>query len=231
MMLRAWSQWANVSRIFPMGARALAAVKPSTNYYDVMNVKSDASAKEIKSQYYKLSMKFHPDRNHGDEAAKAAFVRINEAYTVLSNDVQRNEYDAKMGLGRYARANQPQYTRPYSAPRGGASTTYYGNSGGAQASRGGPVYGSARASMGARSSPFQESVFRYERRDADGRTYVYEHRGERTRQQETREQEHFESLRNRGVPSGLLIFSFIIGIVRFFFSVFARAPAARSRRR
>ena len=63
------------------------------DYYEVLGVAKSASADEIKSAYRKLAMKYHPDRNPGDEAAKAKFQEASEAYEVLSNDEKRQRYD------------------------------------------------------------------------------------------------------------------------------------------
>ena len=63
------------------------------DYYEVLGVSKSASADEIKSAYRKLAMKYHPDRNPGDEAAKAKFQEASEAYEVLSNDEKRQRYD------------------------------------------------------------------------------------------------------------------------------------------
>ncbi|KAJ1552438.1 hypothetical protein HK405_011322, partial [Cladochytrium tenue] len=60
-------------------------------------VSPDASAKEIKAQFYKLSMQYHPDRNSGDEDAHAKFIQINEAYSVLSKPHSRRDYDRHSG--------------------------------------------------------------------------------------------------------------------------------------
>ena len=63
------------------------------DYYEVLGVAKSASADEIKSAYRKLAMKYHPDRNPGDEEAKAKFQEASEAYEVLSNDEKRQRYD------------------------------------------------------------------------------------------------------------------------------------------
>ena len=59
------------------------------DYYEVLGVAKTASADEIKSAYRKLAMKYHPDRNPGDESAKAKFQEASEAYEVLSNPEKR----------------------------------------------------------------------------------------------------------------------------------------------
>ena len=63
------------------------------DYYEVLGVAKTASADEIKSAYRKLAMKYHPDRNPGDETAKAKFQEASEAYEVLSNPEKRERYD------------------------------------------------------------------------------------------------------------------------------------------
>ena len=63
------------------------------DYYEVLGVAKTASADEIKSAYRKLAMKYHPDRNPGDESAKAKFQEASEAYEVLSNAEKRQRYD------------------------------------------------------------------------------------------------------------------------------------------
>lgn len=63
------------------------------DYYDVLGVKKDASADEIKKSFRKLAMKYHPDRNPGDKAAEAKFKEINEAYEVLKDSDKRRRYD------------------------------------------------------------------------------------------------------------------------------------------
>ncbi len=63
------------------------------NYYDVLNVKPNATPEEIKKAYRKLSVKFHPDKNDGDEFLSEMFKNINEANEILSNPEKRKEFD------------------------------------------------------------------------------------------------------------------------------------------
>jgi len=62
------------------------------DYYEVLGVSESASADEIKKQYRKLALKFHPDRNNSSEAAEH-FKEISEAYAVLSDTEKRQIYD------------------------------------------------------------------------------------------------------------------------------------------
>ncbi|MBR3950261.1 MAG: molecular chaperone DnaJ [Oscillospiraceae bacterium] len=63
------------------------------DYYEVLGLKKDASAEEIKKAYRKAAMKYHPDRNPGDAEAEAKFKECGEAYEVLSDDSKRQRYD------------------------------------------------------------------------------------------------------------------------------------------
>ncbi len=63
------------------------------DYYNVLGVKRDASADDIKKAYRKLARKYHPDVNQGDSAAEAKFKEINEAYEVLGDADKRQKYD------------------------------------------------------------------------------------------------------------------------------------------
>jgi len=72
-------------------------------FYDELGVKKTATAKEIEQAYRILARKFHPDRNPGREAeAKARFIRIQEAYEVLSSPALRIEYDETFEAGQHA---------------------------------------------------------------------------------------------------------------------------------
>src|SRR5687767_8476907 len=64
------------------------------NYYDILGVKKDASADEIKKAYRKLAHKYHPDKGQGANSENdAKFKEVNEAYQVLSNEEKKSQYD------------------------------------------------------------------------------------------------------------------------------------------
>ncbi|KAF9410570.1 hypothetical protein BGZ94_001600 [Podila epigama] len=62
------------------------------NYYELLGLSKDATKKDIKSQFYKLSKLHHPDKNDSEDSRKE-FLSINEAYSVLGNDRHRRDYD------------------------------------------------------------------------------------------------------------------------------------------
>lgn len=63
------------------------------DYYEVLGVSKDASEQEIKKAYRKMAMKFHPDKNQGDNESEEKFKEVNEAYEVLSDAQKRRTYD------------------------------------------------------------------------------------------------------------------------------------------
>ena len=60
------------------------------DYYEVLGVAKDASADEIKKAFRKLAVKYHPDKEGGDESK---FKEANEAYEVLKDQQKRQRYD------------------------------------------------------------------------------------------------------------------------------------------
>lgn len=73
------------------GARLRVSAR--RDYYEVLGVARDASPEEVKRQYRKLALKFHPDRNRSADAQEH-FKEISEAYAVISDDKKRRMYDA-----------------------------------------------------------------------------------------------------------------------------------------
>jgi curved DNA-binding protein len=106
---------------------------PSANfkdYYEILEVKKNASAEEIKKQFRKLALKYHPDRNPGDLVAEAKFKEISEAYEVLGDKEKRAKYDQ---FGKYwQQAGQTGQAggwtgNPTGADFGGFDFSQYGN--------------------------------------------------------------------------------------------------------
>jgi molecular chaperone DnaJ len=64
------------------------------DFYAALGVSKDADDAAIKKAYRKLARQYHPDQNQGDPRAEAKFKEIGEAYAVLSDAEQRQQYDA-----------------------------------------------------------------------------------------------------------------------------------------
>ena len=65
----------------------------SEDFYNILGVNEKASKDEIKRAYRTLQMKYHPDKNNGNEEAAIMSRKINEAYEVLGDVQKRQEYD------------------------------------------------------------------------------------------------------------------------------------------
>ena len=77
-----------------MNSMAFNTIK---NYYEILEIPTDAQTSEIKSAYRKLARKYHPDVNKSSEAI-IIFKEITTAYETLSNEEQRKKYDIINGI-------------------------------------------------------------------------------------------------------------------------------------
>jgi molecular chaperone DnaJ len=73
------------------------------DFYKILGVAKDASDADIKKAYRKLARQHHPDTNSGNTASEKKFKDISEAYSVLSDPDERQQYDAIRAMGGGAR--------------------------------------------------------------------------------------------------------------------------------
>lgn len=65
----------------------------SKDYYEVLGIQRGANEDEVKKAFRKLAIKYHPDKNQGNNEAEEKFKEINEAYQVLSDPQKKSNYD------------------------------------------------------------------------------------------------------------------------------------------
>ncbi|HEU4837106.1 MAG TPA: DUF4388 domain-containing protein [Pyrinomonadaceae bacterium] len=102
----------------------LVRVKNARTYYEVLGVQSDAAASDLKTVYYQLARRYHPDRFRKSDARQlprieAAFARITQAYDTLRDDQLRAGYDAKLAAHRKAEQivdSAPKVSAPVAEP-------------------------------------------------------------------------------------------------------------------
>jgi molecular chaperone DnaJ len=95
------------------------------DYYNILGIKKDAKADEIKKAYRRLARKHHPDVNPNDKASEDKFKEVQEAYDILSDEKKRKVFDR---FGYYNDNLDPD--SPFnSGASSGASTAGYDFSG------------------------------------------------------------------------------------------------------
>ena len=93
------------------------------NYYEILGVKRDATIKEIKKAYKNLAKKWHPDLNRDNiKVAEEKMKEINVAYTTLSDEVARIDYNKKLDAESKT-STQTDFSAKTETPRTSRKTT------------------------------------------------------------------------------------------------------------
>lgn len=71
-------------------------------FYEILNIKQNATFAEIKKSYRKLVVKYHPDKNKGSKECEDKLKEIIEAYECLSDSYKRTEYDKRVKVSTFS---------------------------------------------------------------------------------------------------------------------------------
>lgn len=66
------------------------------NHYDILELKIGSSETEIKKAFRRLAIKYHPDKNFGDDFFAKKFIEVKEAYDILIDPITRTAYDDEL---------------------------------------------------------------------------------------------------------------------------------------
>eukprot|EP00210_Caulerpa_lentillifera_P009120 g8696.t2 len=83
----------------------ISKIKRAKDYYEILEISKEASEDDIKRSYKKLALKLHPDKNKAS-GAEEAFKAVSRAFSCLSDEEKRNNYDT------YGTEDRAQVTRP-----------------------------------------------------------------------------------------------------------------------
>lgn len=97
---------------------AVKMSKDLRSHYDVLGVSPSASRTQIRDAFLRLSKQVHPDVNSNDPSSKDKFLRLQDAYTVLSSSESRREYDRQFQQTRRTTASySSRFTGPFTPPK------------------------------------------------------------------------------------------------------------------
>ena len=115
------------------------------DYYSILGVDKGVSEEDLKKSFRKLAMKYHPDRNPDNKEAEEKFKKVAEAYSVLSDQEKRQNYD-RFGTAEGFRGGAGAGFDPFG--RGGFSDVFEDMFGDIFGAFGGGSRGQRRASRG-----------------------------------------------------------------------------------
>ena len=111
---------------FAATCKQILAIGLRWTHYETLGIDRNASKEEVRTAFVALCKKHHPDMNPGHADAQNTFVKVNQAYNVLSNPAARQQYDQELSVvqahfAQYSNANQAY------AGSGERSTTPFGS--------------------------------------------------------------------------------------------------------
>jgi molecular chaperone DnaJ len=126
-------------------------VAQKRDYYEILGISREVDVSGIKTAYKKLAIKYHPDKNPGDAKAEESFKEAAEAYSILSDEQKRAQYDrfghagmngggGGAGMGPQGFSNFEDIFNAFGDVFGGGGDIF-GRSGGGRRTRGGPPRG------------------------------------------------------------------------------------------
>jgi DnaJ-class molecular chaperone len=102
----------------------------SDNPYDILGVKPDASAEQIRGAYRRLARKLHPDLNPGDRTAEERFKRVSAAHDLLGDPDKRARFDrGEIDASGAERPQQTRFYRDFAGRAGSGPHAYAGDAG------------------------------------------------------------------------------------------------------
>eukprot|EP00960_Hanusia_phi_P033631 750564-Hanusia_phi.AAC.1 len=109
--------FSHVQRMSGGAMRPWEKTRMFPDYYSVLGVPKGTDLENIRKSYKKLVLRYHPDKNTNNKNAKDMFLRLQEAYSVLSDPALKAEYDeAGFGSKGPLMSNSARFQQPEAAP-------------------------------------------------------------------------------------------------------------------
>jgi molecular chaperone DnaJ len=114
------------------------------DYYETLGVQRSATDADVKTAFRKLAMKFHPDRNPGDNDSEHRFKEVNEAYEVLKDADKRAAYD-RYGHAAFEQGGAPGFGADFASTFADIFDDFFGMGGRRGGGRGGRERGADKS--------------------------------------------------------------------------------------